>query len=112
MACSLYQAVWGVMTLSRPRSGCGSGSGFGVSRVISAHPAICFASSTRASASVSTIGPRLQLISTAVGFIRTKASSLIIFLVCGVSGGWTERKSDSRSTSGNSIFLPGHELPL
>src|SRR6266571_4597931 len=107
IACSLYQATCGLrMTLSRPRKGCGSGSGSG-STVSSAAPAIFFASRARTSASVSTIGPRAQLIRKAVRFIFTKASSPIIFRVCGVRGGCRETKSDSRSSVSRSTAFPG-----
>src|SRR5262249_43209057 len=79
MAFSLYQATCGLMTtLSRSRSGCGLGRGSG-SVVSSAHPAIFFASRARTRASVSTTGPREQLMRYAVGFIRASVSSLIIF---------------------------------
>src|SRR6266849_6471833 len=107
IACSLYQATCGLrMTLSRPRKGCGSGRGSG-STVSSAAPAICFASRARTSASVSTIGPRAQLIKTAVRFILPNAASPIIFRVCGVSGGCRDTKSDSRSSVSRSTAFPG-----
>src|SRR5438552_17810260 len=67
-----------MITLSRSRSGWGLGSGSG-SVVSSAQPEIFFASSARTSASVSTTGPREQLMRNAVGFISDRASSPIIF---------------------------------
>src|SRR3989442_1238994 len=69
IACSLYQATWGVIvTFSRPRNGCALGKGSG-SVVSSAHPAIRPESSALTSACVLTMGPRAQLIKNAVGFI-------------------------------------------
>src|SRR5262245_19352501 len=107
IAVSLYQATWGLrITFSRPRNGWGSGSGSG-STVSRAQPAILFASSARTRASVSTTGPREQLMRMAVGFMREKASSLIILRVSGVRGGCTDTKSASWSSVFSSVFLPG-----
>ena len=51
-----------------------------------------------ASASWSTIGPRAVLIRIAVGFIRASASASIRWWVAGVSGQWSETKSERSSS--------------
>jgi hypothetical protein len=73
------RGVRGEYDVVAPRGGCGSGR-LGVDGVERAAGDL-LASSARTRASVSTTGPREQLMRTAVGFIFPKASSPIIFRV-------------------------------